>query len=264
MIPALPFALAATVLYFSAGLWQAMALARRVALRPHPIQFLGGLGAVSHAVVVYFSINATHGVNLGLSESASLACWMMAALLIVISLFKPIIAAAAVLLPVAGLSVMAVVSLPGNMIESGFTPGILVHIATSILAYALLSIAAVLSILLAFQQHALKKHHLRGIVQVLPPLVRMERLLFEAIGWGMFFLSLAIVSGFLFVDNLFAQHLIHKTVLSLMAWVLFGVLLWGHHQKGWRGQRAVRWTLAGSALLLMAYLGSKLAMTLIY
>ena len=173
-------------------------------------------------------------------------------------------AASAILFPIAAVSVTAVIGLPGNTVESGFSPGLIIHIATSMLAYGLLSIAAVVSILLAFQQHALKHHHLRGIIQVLPPLVRMERLLFELISWGMVFLTGAIISGFIFLDNLFAQHLAHKTVLSIAAWIIFGILLWGHHYRGWRGQRAVRWTLTGSVSLLLAYLGSKLALTLIY
>ncbi len=73
----------------------------------------------------------------------------------------------------------------------------------------------------------------------------------------MVLLSLAIASGFVFVEDMFAQHLVHKTVLSLLAWVIFAILLACHHWLGWRGMRAVRWTLVGYLMLLLAYFGSK-------
>ena len=50
----------------------------------------------------------------------------------------------------------------------------------------------------------------------------------------------------------------HKTLLSFIAWIVFGLLLWGRHRLGWRGYKAIRWTLAGFCLLMLAYFGSKL------
>lgn len=88
----------------------------------------------------------------------------------------------------------------------------------------------------------------------------MERLLFELIWIGMALLTASLVSGFIFVDNLFAQHLVHKTVLSIAAWLLYAVLLWGHKVQGWRSQRAVRWTVSGFFLLMLGFFGSKLVL----
>ena len=75
-------------------------------------------------------------------------------------------------------------------------------------------------------------------------------------GWSL--LSLSLISGWLFLGNLFAQHLVHKTLLACLAWIVFSVLLWGRHHLGWRGHKAIRWTLAGFCLLMLAYFGSKL------
>ncbi|MCB1564805.1 MAG: cytochrome c biogenesis protein CcsA, partial [Xanthomonadales bacterium] len=61
----------------------------------------------------------------------------------------------------------------------------------------------------------------------------------------------------------FAQHLVHKTVLSLLAWAAFGVLLFGRWRFGWRGKRAVRWTLLAMLLLLLAFFGSKFVLEVI-
>jgi len=70
-------------------------------------------------------------------------------------------------------------------------------------------------------------------------------------------LTLSLFTGFVFVTNLFTQHLVHKTVLSLFAWTIFGVLLIGRVRFGWRGRTAVGWTLFGFGVLALAYFGAK-------
>ena len=85
----------------------------------------------------------------------------------------------------------------------------------------------------------------------------MERLLFDSITAGFIGLSLALVTGFIFLENLFAQQLVHKTVLGIIAWVVFGILLGGRLMMGWRGKTAIRWTLSGFVTLMLAYFGSK-------
>jgi ABC-type uncharacterized transport system permease subunit len=86
----------------------------------------------------------------------------------------------------------------------------------------------------------------------------MESLLFGFIWAGWVLLSMSLISGWIFVENLFAQHLVHKTLLACLAWIVFSVLLWGRNRLGWRGHQAIRWTLAGFCLLMLAYFGSKL------
>jgi len=76
-------------------------------------------------------------------------------------------------------------------------------------------------------------------------------------------LTLTLLSGVLFVDNLFAQHLVHKTVLSIAAWFVFGILLFGRWRWGWRGRQAVRLTLLGMIVLLLAFFGSKFVLELV-
>jgi ABC-type uncharacterized transport system permease subunit len=91
----------------------------------------------------------------------------------------------------------------------------------------------------------------------------MESLLFQMLGAGIVFLTISLASGFLFIEDLFAQHLVHKTVLSILAWIIFTGLLIGRSRYGWRGQTAIKWTLIGFVLLLLAYFGSKLVLELI-
>ena len=91
----------------------------------------------------------------------------------------------------------------------------------------------------------------------------MESVLFDMIGFGFGLLSLAIISGLLTLDNIFAQHLLHKTILTILAWCIFGALLMGHYWRGWRGQRAIRFTLAGFGVLLLGFYGTKVVLELI-
>ena len=94
----------------------------------------------------------------------------------------------------------------------------------------------------------------------LPSVEALEAGTFQALTAGFAVLTLALFSGFVFVDNLFAQHLVHKTVLSCLAWVVFAVLLFGRWRFGWRGRTATNWALSGFALLGLAYFGSKIVL----
>ena len=97
-----------------------------------------------------------------------------------------------------------------------------------------------------------------GWLRILTPIESLESGTFQSILAGFTVLTLALVSGAFFVENLFAQHLVHKVVLALIAWVVFGILLFGRWRFGWRGRQALRWTLAGYVLLGLSYFGSKL------
>ncbi|NLU12945.1 MAG: cytochrome c biogenesis protein CcsA, partial [Gammaproteobacteria bacterium] len=146
----------------------------------------------------------------------------------------------------------------GNAQPINEAPGILAHILFSILAYGMITIAVFQSMLLLIQDQQLRKRPVSTLIKHFPPLQTMESLLFGFLWSGWLLLSLSLITGWLFLDNLFAQHLVHKTLLSCVAWLVFGILLWGRHQLGWRGHKAIRWTITGFFLLMLAYFGSKL------
>jgi len=80
---------------------------------------------------------------------------------------------------------------------------------------------------------------------------------------GIALLSISIISGFAFLDDMFAQRVVHHTVLSSAAWVMYTGLLVGHRLLGWRGTTAVRWTLIAFVLLLLGYFGSKFVLEIV-
>src|SRR5574337_110577 len=133
----------------------------------------------------------------------------------------------------------------------------------ALISFGILLIAAVLALLLAAQERALRHRRIGPWLRVLPPLTLTETLLFRLIGAGFILLTLTLLTGALFVDNLFGQHLAHKTILSIVAWLVFGVLLYGRWKHGWRGLRAVNLTLIGMAVLLLAFFGTKAVLELI-
>ena len=147
-----------------------------------------------------------------------------------------------------------------SLLLNDTSAGTSTHILSSVLAFGVLSIAGVYALFSAIIDYFLRRHHLNPLVRSLPPLETLERLLFQLTALGFVLLTVSLLSGLAFVDDLFAQHLVHKTILSIMAWLIFGLLLWGRWRYGWRGRNAVRLTLAGIILLLLAYFGSKLVL----
>jgi ABC-type uncharacterized transport system permease subunit len=135
---------------------------------------------------------------------------------------------------------------------------ITIHIITSIIAFGVLSIAGVYAVFVELIDRLLRRHSVNKLVQTLPALDTLEELLFYLIKVGFVVLTVSLATGLIFVNDLFGQHLAHKTLLSIFAWLVFAMLLWGRWKKGWRGRVAVRMTLAGIGLLLLAYFGSKL------
>jgi len=224
-----------------------------------------GLSAVLlHAVILFQAVIRPEGMNLGFFNALSFTGWFIAAVLLISATIRPVENLGIILLPFSAATVILALVFPAERIIADSNQWQLeLHILISILAYSLLALAAVQAILLAIQDRRLRNRHPGGFVRGIPPLITMEALLFQMIGAGFVLLSLALLSGLLFLEDIFMQHLVHKTVLSLAAWAVFGILLWGRWQFGWRGRKAIRWTLGGFAALALAYFGSKLVLELL-
>jgi ABC-type uncharacterized transport system permease subunit len=218
-----------------------------------------GLVAVAfHTVTLYHTLFVAGGLNLGFFNAMSLISWLIALLVLLAALSNPVESLGVFLLPLASIAISLEMIFPSAHTLPGVQAlELKLHIMMSVLAYSLLSIAAVQSILLAIQDNHLRNKRPGGFIRALPPMQTMEGLLFQLIGLGLAVLTLSLVSGVLYLEDMFAQHLVHKTILSMTAWVVFATLLWGRWKFGWRGRIAIRWTLSGFFVLLLAYVGSK-------
>jgi ABC-type uncharacterized transport system permease subunit len=224
-----------------------------------------GITAIAlHGFILYHSIYTGIGEDFGFFNAISLITWLMAILWLIPIPGKPIETLGIIILPLASLALlMNFLFPPTHRILEEVHAELGVHIFLAILAYALLTIAAVQAVLLFVQERQLRHKHPGGFIRALPPLQTMETLLFRIIGIGFVLLSFALFSGLLFLEDIFTQHLLHKTVLSIVSWILFAILLWGRWRFGWRGRTAIRWTLGAFLLLMLAFLGSKFALEII-
>lgn len=258
MHPLLP-SLVAAALYAGATIYQGLRLAKQQLPNKPLLALLALIALFFHGASLFMQLHATAGLSLDFFNAASLVAYAVIAITLLACLRIPVENLLLILMPLGGLTVLLAQFLPsGTLSPINEKPGILAHILLSILAYGVLTIAMFQSLLLSLQDHQIKHKHPSGLIRNFPPLQTMESLLFGFLWAGWALLSLSLLSGWLFVDNLLAQHLAHKTLLSCLAWLVFGVLLWGRHQLGWRGHKAIRWTLAGFLLLMLAYFGSKL------
>jgi ABC-type uncharacterized transport system permease subunit len=241
-----------------AHIWRSVSLPRRAVLLP-------AIAAAGFHTLLF--VNATyqgHQFNLNLYNALSLVALLVVMFALFGCLWRPMENLGVVLFPVAMITVVLQWSFgTDTQVVVDYAWQLQFHVALSIISFAVLSIASAQAILLAIQDRALRHHQMAGPMEALPALQTMETMLFQLIGLGFALLTLALVSGVVFVDNLMTQHLLHKTVLSFSAWFVFGVLLWGRWQFGWRGRTAINMTVTGMAVLLLAYFGSKLVLELI-
>jgi len=217
-----------------------------------------------HAIALYALIFGVLGMDLGFFNMLALVGLLMAAIGFAAFLKPAFENLGVVLFPLAGVSILLAETLTHDvlLLRGGSWP-LYTHILFSLIAYSLLGVAALQAVVLAVQEHRLRRGHAGGLLSSLPPLQEMEHFLFQLIAAGFVLLTLALFTGMIFVHNLFAQNLEQKTVLSLLAWLVFAVLLWGRWRFGWRGRTAIRWTLSGFVSLMLAYFGCKLVLELI-
>jgi ABC-type uncharacterized transport system permease subunit len=215
---------------------------------------LSALVAHTHAIAQLMLMD---GLSIGLLEAISMLAWTLAVVACFIAMERQNRAIGAILFGVAAFG--AAVTGAGHTYTEEFAAGwqLTAHILLSMAAAALLLAAAVSALVLVFMDRRLRARRIIDLPSVLPPLDAVEKVMFRLIGAGFGLLTLALLTGFIFVTNLRTQHLEHKTILSCIAWVLFGVLLIGRIRYGWRGRPAVRWTLSGFGFLILAYFGSK-------
>lgn len=222
------------------------------------------VAVAAHGWFSYQDIYTSSGINIGIYPMAALTSLAIVVIVLASSFRRPVENLFILIFPFATITVL--ISL---LQEGSYSPradlggGIVAHILLSVTAYGLLTVAAFQAVLLSFGDYELKHRNL-GILHRLPPLQTMESLMFELIWSGLIFLSLSIITGFIYFDSSLSEDgLIHHTVITLAAWVVFAILLWGRHQLGWRGAVASRWTIAGFGLLVLGYFGSKLVLEII-
>ncbi len=254
------------ILLYLAAVAAAAHAARRAASRTalrEPALYLATAAVLSHALWLADTLRPLGEVAMGLADSASLMGLIIGAGGVFAFVSPGYRAVAAVVLGVAALCAAGTGSLlpPREIAEPGWP--LAVHVLLAMGSAGMFAIAAMFVVLLALQDGQLRSRRPAAWLTVLPPVESLERALFTVIATGMAALTVAILAGLLFVTDLFQQHLAHKTILALAAWLIFAVLLIGRWRFGWRGRKAAGYTLAGFGVLALAYFGSKFVLEIL-
>ena len=235
--------------------WPAAGGARHGALAT----WLTPVALAVHGSALVPAIATAGGFDISLPNAVSLVAGLCVLVAWLTGFLRTLPQSAAIVLPVAAVAALlpALVTNPHRFPYAG-QPWAAAHIAVALLAYACLMVAAVTALLMT----GLEKRLHRGVAANdadTPPLLTLERYLFRLVGAGFVLLTLALASGSLFSEQVFGKPLTftHKSLFSVLSWAVFGALLAGRWRFGWRGRQAANWIVAGSALLVLAYLGSK-------
>jgi ABC-type uncharacterized transport system permease subunit len=253
----------------AAALYAAAAWTRWPAAdRPHSVAaaWLPPVALAVHAIALVSAIATPQGFDISLANAVSLVAALCVLVAWTTGFLRTLPGSGAIVLPVAALAALlpALVTNPHKFPYAG-EPWAAAHIAVALLAYAFLLVAAITALLMT----GLEKRLHRGLpsddASATPPLLTLERYLFRLVGVGFLLLTLTLVSGALFSEHVFGKPftLTHKSLFSILAWLTFGGLLAGRWRFGWRGRQAANWIVAGTGLLVLAYLGSKFVLEVV-
>lgn len=239
--------------------WLRTPSATRVAQRVAPLAPVV-LALVLHAATLVRAVASPEGIDLSFPQALSLVAWLTVLVATVSGLLRNLPAVGIVILPVAAVCALAPLAggVPHRFAYAGETWAA-VHIAVALVGYALFVVAALQALLLTGLEKRLHRGDVRPEIDGALPLLTLERFLFRLVAAGFVLLTLTLASGLVFSEQVFGRPvtLTHKNVFSLLGWAAFAALLVGRWRYGWRGRLALYWILAGTALLLLGYLGSK-------
>jgi ABC-type uncharacterized transport system permease subunit len=219
-----------------------------------------------HTWLLHELVFGAGGMALGVGVVVSIIAWLSVLIYWSGSFFYRVEGLQTLVIPVVSFAVLVPMMVPPpRPLENAALPGFRFHLAASMLAYSLFTIASLHVMLMTVQEKHLREGTLPPLLRGLPPLLTMEKLLFRIIAAGFVLLTLSLGSGMLFSEQVFGKPLqfTHKTVFGILSWLIFGGLLLGRWLRGWRGRVAMRWTLAGFLALVLAYIGSRFVLEVI-
>jgi ABC-type uncharacterized transport system permease subunit len=223
---------------------------------------------VLNGMLLYRSVVHVDGLDLSVGNGVAMLVWLTVLIYWVAGLaFRGLSGILGLMAPIAFCAVVLQASTMSvhHVVNYGGDPLFALHFAIAMLAYSLFFVATVHSLVMLAEEKWLHRGVLPPFIRSLPPLLEMEALLFRILLAAFVLLTLTVLSGLFFSEELFGKPftLTHKNVFAIISWFIFGGLLAGHYVRGWRGRTAVYWTLAGFTALMLAYVGSKAVLELV-
>jgi len=233
----------------------------------------------SHGLLLHETIFLPDHMVFGFAFALSSMLWLGVGIYWIESFFFSLAGLGLIVLPVALLASLMPLAFPGaEILGVAARPLFKLHFIIANVAYGLFTLAAFHAFLMLAAERRLhgfkrapgaeqpaSRQLLGRWLDLLPPLLTLEKLLFRLIAAGFVLLTLTIASGLGFSEQLFGRafRLDHKTVFALVSWVMFGGILVGRIFYGWRGRVALRWVIASFGTLLLAYVGSRFVMEVV-
>ncbi|MCE7916556.1 MAG: cytochrome C biogenesis protein [Nitrosomonas sp. PRO5] len=253
-MPSILTYLSASLLYGIAGwyFWRAMRTDTSAAGAVPNVrlqQYVMLLPLLVHGLVLYYAVFMDNVLSFGVGNAISAIVWLTAVIYWVSGFFSSLRGLLPSIHPLA---------------HAGMT-AFKAHLLAAMLAYSLFTIAALHAVLMTLLERRLHHSEVSPIFSQLPPLLVMEKMLFRLVWVGFILLSLTLLSGIVFSEELFGQSVpfTHKSLFGFISWGIFAALLAGRHLYGWRGRTAIRWMLAGFVALVLSYIGSKFVLEII-
>lgn len=219
---------------------------------------LAATGIVVHVQSLSHLMMPRHGFDLSVGKAVATIGLELAAIALIAAIEPRLRGMSGGLIFLAALTILLMGPTGDAAAGVAMTWQVRAHILIALLSYGLLTVGTIVALFALVQERRLRAAKLSPVNQLFAPLETTEKLLFTIAAAGFAGLTLAIASGTSFVNNLMEQHLAHKFGLSLLAWLIFGILVAGRFFRGWRGKRAIHLYLGGFAVLCLAYFGSRL------
>lgn len=257
---------AVAVVFYLLAVWmQLMTLASKLSSPKVCFLTTGLIALVTHAWLLHHWTDVSMGQNLTFLNMLSLVLWLIGLLILLTAIRRPVENLAIFIFPLCAISILLVWLFPAHdVINTAANPKQLVHILLSTLTFSMLCVAGLQAMLMTFQEYYLRHRIASRWMQKLPALETMEILLFQMIGVGFLLLTIDIALSIYFFRALFLHIALHKTILVVFAWMIFAVLLVGRYCFGWRGKKAIYYTLAGVFILIVAYFGNRILMEFLF
>jgi len=227
---------------------------------------------LAHGILLHVTIFPPNQMLFGFAFALSAMLWLGVGIYWIESFFFPLDGLGLLALPLACIASLMPLMFGGvRVLSYAADPLFELHFVIANVSYGLLALAAlhaVLMLLVGRRLNAMRGPGARAAadggllgswLDTLPPLLTLEKLLFRLITAGFVLLTLTLISGVLFSEQLLNQafRFDHKTVFAVLSWLMFGGLLVGRRLYGWRGRAALRWVLASFGSLFLAYVGSR-------
>jgi ABC-type uncharacterized transport system permease subunit len=224
------------------------------------------IGLVAHIALIYISL-FNHGINLNFSNALLVISWITILFFCFMNRNKSYEGLEYLtLMPAIIILIFHPFIHPTNYVSDYSSIKAVFHIIIAILGYSLLAFGAIFSIfILLIQNNIHSTSKPTEIFKSNVSLLAMEKLLFQIYWIGFIFLTITLITGIFFSEEILGIPLgvSHKIIFSILSWLVYGGLLLGRAKAGWRGKKAIIFSLIAFILLFMSYLGSKFVLEVI-